>query len=612
MLNPLDRPLQITYLSDMLEAPRLFLDVTRSVTGRAWVDRLDMGATRTAQAIAQRSDISEILARVLAGRGVGVDDAATFLDPTIRGLMPDPSTMTAMDDLAERLAKAIADNEAIAFFGDYDVDGACSCALMARYLAHFGLAPQVHIPDRIFEGYGPNIAAMDKLIDAGASLIVTLDCGTTSDAPIAHARSRGVDVLVIDHHLSDHDLPDATALVNPNRPDDISSLGYLCAAGVTFMVLVAVNRLLRQRGDTGLPDLLKLLDLVALATICDVVPLTGLNRAFVIRGLEIARRGDNQGMAALALAARINGPLNPYHLGFLIGPRINAGGRIGDAALGTRLLTLDDEHQALVIAAQLDELNSERQRIEVEAVEEAARVAEAEIGQGEGPPVLVLASANWHPGVVGLIAARLRERFERPTFAIALQPDGTGTGSGRSMPGVDLGRAVIEAVELGLIPKGGGHAMAAGVTVKPGQLGPFRSHLADRLTGAVSAARAATALSIDAALTARGATPDLVRDIERAGPFGSGNPTPVFAVPAHRAKFAQIVGKGGHVSFTLTSEDGARIKAIAFRAAGTPIGDLLLGPGDNLLHFAGTLSIDHWQGREQVQFRLSDLASPKA
>ena len=407
--------------------------------------------------------------------------------------MPDPSTMTAMDELAERLAKAIADNESIALFGDYDVDGACSCALMARYLTHFGLAPQVHIPDRIFEGYGPNSAAMDKLIDAGASLIITLDCGTTSDAPIAHARSRGADVLVIDHHLSDHELPDANALVNPNRPDDISGLGYLCAAGVTFMVLVAVNRILRQRGDTGLPDLLKLLDLVALATVCDVVPLVGLNRAFVVRGLEVARRGDNQGMAALALAARINGPLNPYHLGFLIGPRINAGGRIGDAALGTRLLTLDDEHQALVIAAQLDELNSERQRIEVEAVEEAARVAEAEIGQGEGPPVLVLASANWHPGVVGLIASRLRERFERPTFAIALQPDGTGTGSGRSMPGVDLGRAVIEAVELGLIAKGGGHAMAAGVTIKPGQLGAFRSHLAERLTASVTTARAATA-----------------------------------------------------------------------------------------------------------------------
>lgn len=596
----------------MLTAPRPFLDVSRSVTGRAWTDRLDAMTTRTATAISQRSGISEILARIIAARGVGLDDAEKYLDPTIRGLMPDPSTLTAMDALADRFAQAIADNESIALFGDYDVDGACSCALMTRYLRHFGIEPQVHIPDRIFEGYGPNVAAMDKLIDAGARLVITLDCGTTSDKPIAHARSRGADVLVIDHHLSDHELPDANALVNPNRPDDISGLGYLCAAGVTFMVLVAVNRALRQRGDTGLPDLLKLLDLVALATVCDVVPLVGLNRAFVVRGLEVARRGDNRGIAALALAARLSGPINPYHLGFLIGPRINAGGRIGNAALGTELLTVDDEHMALAIAARLDELNSERQRIEVEAVEEAAAVAELEIGMGEGPPVLVLASANWHPGVAGLIASRLRERFERPTFAIALQPDGTGTGSGRSMPGVDLGRAVIEALEAGLIVKGGGHAMAAGVTIKAGQLGPFRSFLAQALSGDVATARAATALPVDAALTARGATLDLVRDLERAGPYGAGNPGPVFAFPAHRAKFAQVVGKGGHVSFALTSEDGARLKAIAFRASNTAIGDALLRDADSAFHFAGSLSIDHYQGREQVQFRLTDLAKPKA
>jgi single-stranded-DNA-specific exonuclease len=346
----------------MLDAPRHFLDVTRSLSGRAWVDRLDLQATRTASAIAQRSSVSEIVARIMAARGVGVDEAEAYLEPTIRHLMPDPSTLTAMDELAERLARAITDHESIALFGDYDVDGACSCALMVRYLRHFGIEPQVHIPDRIFEGYGPNVAAMDRLIDSGATLVITLDCGTTSDEPILHARSRGADVLVVDHHLSDHELPQANALVNPNRPDDISGLGYLCAAGVTFMVLVAVNRALRGRGHASQPNLLTLLDLVALATVCDVVPLVGLNRAFVVRGLEVARRGDNPGMASLALAARINGPINPYHLGFLIGPRINAGGRIGNAALGTELLTVDDEHHALAIAARLDELNTERQR----------------------------------------------------------------------------------------------------------------------------------------------------------------------------------------------------------------------------------------------------------
>ena len=596
----------------MLDTPRYFLDVTKSLTGRAWVDRLDLNTARVATTISQRSGLSELLARIIAGRGITADDAETFLVPTVRALMPDPSVLADMDALAARLAAAITNNENVALFGDYDVDGACSCALMTRYLKHFGLEPQVHIPDRIFEGYGPNIAAIDKLIDGGATLIVTLDCGTVSDAPIAHARGRAADVLVIDHHLSDFELPDANAIVNPNRPDDVSGLGYLCAAGVTFMVLVGTNRLLRQRGDTGLPDLMGLIDLVALATVCDVVPLKGLNRAFALRGLEIARQQKNRGIAALALAARVNGPLNTYHLGYLIGPRINAGGRIGDAALGARLLSLDDEHQALVIAAQLNELNDERQRIEIAAVEEACRAAESEIGGGEGPPVLVLASANWHAGIAGLVAARLRERFERPVFAISLAPDGTGTGSGRSMSGVDLGSAVIAAVEAGLVAKGGGHAMAAGVTLKPGQLGPFRAHLTQRLSDSVAAARAATALQIDAAITARGASPEFFHEIERAGPFGSGNPQPVFAFPAHRAKFAEIVGAGGHVRLVLTSEDGARLKAIAFRAAATPLGQALLGAGtDTPIHIAGTLGLDHWQGREEVQLKVTDAAMPR-
>ena len=589
-----------------------FLDVERSVTGRAWVDRLDAERTRVATTIGQRLEVSEILARILAGRGVGADEAERYLEPTLRDLMPDPSSLTAMDALAGRLADAIEAEEQIGLFGDYDVDGACSAALMARYLRHFGLDPEVYIPDRIFEGYGPNIPAIDKLVEGGATLIVTLDCGTTSTLPIAHARSRGADVLVIDHHLADHGLPEANAVVNPNRPDDISGLGYLCAAGVTFMVLVATNRLLRERGRPGLPDLMGMIDLVALATVCDVVPLKGLNRAFVVRGLEIMRQARNPGIAALSLAARINGPTSPYHLAFLIGPRINAGGRIGDAALGARLLSLDDEHQATLIAARLDELNVERQRIELEAVEEATRVAEAEIGGGDGPPVLVLASATWHAGVVGLVAARLRERFERPAFAIALGPDGGGVGSGRSMPGVDIGRAVLAAVESGLVARGGGHAMAAGVTLRLGELGPFRAHLIEALGDAVTGARAATALEIDAALTARGATVDFVREVERAGPFGAGNAVPLFAFPAHRAKFAEIVGAGGHVKFTLASEDSARIKGIAFRAASTPVGQTLLAAGgDKPLHIAGTLGLDHWQGRAEVQLRVTDLAVPR-
>jgi single-stranded-DNA-specific exonuclease len=609
--NWLDRAAHLGLSAAMQLETGHFLNVAQSVSGKSWRDRLDLAGARTATAISQQTGLSEIVARIIAGRGVAIEEAEGFLTPTIRDLMPDPSTMTAMDETAERLADAITNNERIALFGDYDVDGASSCALMTRYLAAFGIIPETHIPDRIFEGYGPNIAAMDKLIDNGASLIITLDCGSTSEDPIAHATGRGADVLVIDHHLVEHDLPPATALVNPNRPDDVSGLGHLAAAGVTFMVLVATSRTLRQRGQGGLPDLMALADLVALATICDVVPLIGLNRAFVRRGLEIMHQGHNAGIAALSLAARVNGPLSPYHLGFLIGPRINAGGRIGDAALGTKLLSTPDEHEATTIAARLDELNAERQRIEIEAVEEAVAAAEAEIGAGEGPPVLVLASQKWHPGIVGLVASRLKDRFNRPAFAIALAPNGTGTGSGRSLPGVDLGHAVITSVDSGIATKGGGHAMAAGVTLAEGKIGAFRAFISEALGESVAKARANTSLSIDAAITARAATTDFVHLVEQAGPFGSGNPTPIFAFPGHQVKFAEIVGQGGHVKFTLAAADGARLKAIAFRAATTPLGDALLGARDGQpLHICGTLGLDHWQGRTQVQLRAIDAAKP--
>ncbi len=587
-----------------------FLRVEASVSGRRWIDRLDPAATRMAGAIAQQTELPEILARIIAGRGVSVEDASTFVSPTIRDLMPDPSTLAGMDALAERLATAIESRQCIGLFGDYDVDGACSVALMIRYLRALGITVHSHIPDRIFEGYGPNNAAMESLVAQGAELILTLDCGTASFDPIAHARNLGVDVLVIDHHLAPDALPEATALVNPNRRDDISGLGYLCATGVAFMVLVAVNRVLRQRSHTGLPDLMAMLDLVAMATVCDVVPLQGLNRAFVLRGLDVMRSGANIGLSSLSLAARISGPPNAYHFGYVLGPRINAGGRIGDAALGARLLSTEDEHEALTIAQRLDELNAERQRIEIAAVEQAVAAAEMEIGDGPGPAVLITGSTDWHQGVVGLVAARLKERFERPAFAIALGADGGGTGSGRSIPRVDLGAAVVDAVNAGIIKKGGGHAMAAGITLGPGELGPFRAYLNDTLTDDVKDARSSSGVKIDAALTARGATVDFIHQIERAGPFGAGNPTPVFAFPAHRIKFAEVVGAGGHVRCTIASGDGANLKAIAFRAAGTELGVALLKARDSQsLHICGTLGIDHWQGRERVQLRIIDAAS---
>lgn len=594
----------------MFEEKDFFLNVEKSVNGRAWIDRLSAAQMRTATAMAQQYGISEILARILAARDVPLDGTEEFLLPTLRDLMPDPSTITQMDELVDRLVEAVERGENIALFGDYDVDGASSCALMTRYLRGVGLAPATYIPDRIFEGYGPNIPAMDQLIDEGAQLIVTLDCGATSFEPIAHARERGVDVLVIDHHQVAHELPDANAVVNPNRPDDISGLGHLAAAGVTFMVLVALNRVLKERGNfPQLPNLMQLTDLVALATICDVVPLQGLNRAFVQRGLDVMRSGKNPGLAALALAARVSGPLNAYHLGFLLGPRINAGGRIGDASLGARLLSCDDQHEAMHIAEQLEGLNAERQAIEKRAVEEAVAVADAEIGDGEGPPVIVVASPDWHQGVVGLVAARLKERFNRPAFAIAQKADGSGTGSGRSIPGVDLGKAVIAAVDENLLTKGGGHAMAAGISIGSGEIGHFRAFLAEKLAENVHEARKQNTIKIDAAMTARGATADFIHQIERAGPYGAGNPGPLFAFPAHRVAFADIVGVGGHVRITLNSPDRARLNGICFRAADTPLGQMLLNAknGDPI-HIVGALNINHWQGREEPQLRILDAA----
>jgi len=586
-----------------------FLGVSNSITGQSWVDRLDMAAQRQALAISQQHEVSEIIARILAGRGIGVDETKSFLAPAIRDLMPDPSIMTDMDVFADRLAKAVKNNEKIALFGDYDVDGASSCALMLRFLQSFSINVNWHIPDRIFEGYGPNIPAIDKLIDDGAQLLILLDCGTTSIDPVAHAKERGCDVLILDHHLATDQMPNSLALVNPNRPDDISNLGYLCAAGVTFMALVATNRILREGGTKNLPDLMELLDLVALATICDIVPLKSLNRAFVVRGVEIMRAGKNRGIANLALAARINGPIAAQHLGFMIGPRINAGGRIGDAGLGTRLLATSSDEEAMQIAASLDELNSERQAIEALAVEEAIAVADAEIGTGEGPPVLVLASQNWHPGVVGLVAARLRERFDRPAFAIAMGADGRGSGSGRSISNVDLGAAVIDAVKKGFIEKGGGHAMAAGISLKQNQLSQFRAHMVTSLADDVAISRQNSSIKIDAAITARTASVDFVNSIGAVGPFGMGNASVVFALASHRVTYADIVGKGGHVRCTLGSGDGASIKAIAFRAASSELGKAILNaPKDRPMHFCGTLNVDQWQGRKRVQMRLIDAA----
>ncbi|NTF07298.1 single-stranded-DNA-specific exonuclease RecJ [Agrobacterium rubi] len=597
----------------MIEAvdtvPRAFLGVDRSATEQKWMSRLDQAGQNRALAISQVHGIPELVARVLAGRGVGVDDALAFLDPTIRSLMPDPLTLTDCEKAAERIAAAIKRNEKVAIFGDYDVDGASSSALMYRFLHHFGLDPEIYIPDRIFEGYGPNPAAMQQLAANGATLIITVDCGSTSHDSLAAARDAKTDVVVIDHHQVGTELPPAVALVNPNREDDLSGQGHLCAAGVVFLVLVATLRVLKDQRDSRAYtlDLLSYLDIVALATVCDVVPLKGLNRAYVVKGLIAARHMKNAGLAALFKKAGLGGPVTPYHFGFLVGPRINAGGRIGDAALGSRLLTLDDEAQAEVIAEKLDELNRERQAMEAIMLAEAEAEALYEYGDGTGAGVIVTARENWHPGIVGLLASRLKDRFRRPAFAIAFDSQGKGSGSGRSINGFDMGRMVRHAVDAGLLVKGGGHAMAAGLTVERANLGRLRTFFEEAAQKTVFQLVENSVLKIDGAIGASGATLALVEQMEQAGPYGSGHSQPIFAVPAHRLRDVRVVGTS-HVKITLEAMDGSRLDGIAFRAADAPLGHMLMNARGQQIHVAGTLGADQWQGQKRVQLRVLDAA----
>ncbi len=597
-------------------APRaqdFFLGVESSACGRVWRDRLDDRGRALAAAIVQRHGLPDLLARIIAGRGIDLDDVEGFLDPTIKRLMPDPHALVGMEAAAIRLADAVMRGEKVAIFGDYDVDGAASSAVLARFLRACGLEATVYIPDRIFEGYGPNVEAIRALAAGGAKLLVTVDCGTTSIEPLAEARKLGLDVIVIDHHQADERLPEVTALVNPNRLDDLSKLGHLAAVGLVFMTVVAVNRELRRRGFWSEarpePDLLGLLHMVALGIVADVVALKGLNRAFVAKGLLAMRRREHAGLTALMDVARLSGPPEPWHLGFMLGPRINAGGRIGRADLGARLLLEDDAVEAARIAEELDRLNRERQTIEQAMVAQGEAEALAALGLQEKGAVVVTAAEGWHPGIVGLVAARMKERFGRPAFAIALEPGEHGTGSGRSIAGVDLGRAVREAVAEGLLVKGGGHAMAAGITLRKAALAAFRAFLEERLHDPVEAARRDDALRIDGAISAAGASLETYDIVARAGPFGAGNPEPVLAFPAHTIAYAEEVGQA-HVRVRLKGGGGAFLPAVAFRAAGQKLGAALIAARGRSLHVAGALALDRWQGTERVQLRIIDVAEP--
>jgi single-stranded-DNA-specific exonuclease len=591
------------------------LDVTASVRGYVWRERLDRVGLGMALAMSQRHGLPELLGRVLAARGVGLDEVPVALDPTIKALMPDPSTLRDMDKAAARLADAILRREKVAIFGDYDVDGACSSAQMARFLAAHGLKPSIYIPDRMTEGYGPNVNAIEGLARDGHTLILTLDCGTTSFEPLAAARRLDVEVVVVDHHQADEHLPEVTALVNPNRQDDVSGLGHLCAAGVVFMLLVATARELRRRGHNNggaVIDLLEMLDLVGLATVCDVVPLRGLNRAYVARGLHVLRQRRNVGLKALADAAGLAVPPTAYHLGFVLGPRINAGGRIGDSGLGARLLAMGDETEAARIAVLLDKLNRERKALETAMLEEAMLRADTCLEANPDTPILIVASEGYHKGVVGLVASRLVERFHLPACVIAWDEKGLGTGSLRSIAGVDIGSAVRAAVAAGHLAKGGGHTMAAGLTVERGKLEALDAFLRERLAHRTQAARSERVLSIDGSLAPGHVTDELMALIERAGPFGQGNPEPRFAFPAQRVKFAKVVGTA-HVRCVLEGGDGARLDAVAFRAADQPLGEALLAAAAGApLHVAGHLRRDTWNGRDRRELVVEDVAVPGA
>lgn len=611
-----DRPMPESAAGD----PSLFLNVSQSARGYAWRERLPPGAHKLAAAISQQHGLPDLLGRVLAARGIGLDEVPVVLDPTIKALLPDPASLRDMDKAAARIADAIAAKQPVAIFGDYDVDGASSSALLHRFLTHHGVAARIYIPDRLFEGYGPNTTAIQSLIAEGARLIVTVDCGTTSFEPLGSAKGR-CDVIVIDHHQADERLPQVHAVVNPNRQDDISGQGHLCAAGVVFLVLVATLKELRRRGvygaDLSPPDLLSELDIVALATVCDVVPLTGVNRAFVTKGLQVMRRRENAGLKALFDAAGLDAAPNPYHLGFILGPRINAGGRIGDSALGSKLLATNDPVEAARIAAILDQLNKQRKELETAMLEEATAMADRQVTENPDTPLILVGSKEWHKGLVGLMASRLVDRFKRPACVIAWETNAsddartTGTGSLRSVAGVDIGGAVRAAVASGGLVKGGGHAMAAGLTVERVKVDAVHAALAARIKDATVRARVNAGLEIDGALTPASINDELIALLERAGPYGQGNPTPRFVFPAHRVKFAKIVA-GAHIRCVFESSDGSRIEGVAFRAVGQPLGDLLTASANGMpIHVAGTVKRDVWQGREKIELMIEDAADPR-
>jgi single-stranded-DNA-specific exonuclease len=589
-----------------------YLGVHRSLSGRAWRARpADAALVRSHQ---QKLGLSEPLARALASRGVAEVDGAAYLAPTLRALFPDPSSFADMDLAAKVLIDAIVDERACVVFADYDVDGATSAALLVRYFRALGRELSIYVPDRLTEGYGPSPAAFRRLKAEGAELVITVDCGAAAYDALTTAAEIGLQVVVIDHHLMRDDPPLAAALVNPNRPDCGSGQGVLAAAGVTFVLLAALTREARRRGlfeTKPPPDLIPWLDLAALGAVCDVTQLVGFNRALTSQGLKVMSGWGNPGLKALLdVAAAKPGPATTFHAGFVLGPRINAGGRIGRSDLGARLLSTDDPVEARALAEELDALNATRKAVEAETFEEAVRRIEQASNLDPKAPVLVVAGEGWHAGVVGIVASRLRERYRRPTIVIGLDPvANVGKGSGRSQPGVNLGRAIQAAFEAGVLLAGGGHAMAAGLTVRPDAVPELRDFLTERLRDETALSIAADALEIDALITPASADRALWQAFQQLDPFGPGNPEPLFAAADVRIERAMAV-KGGHVRCVLVDASGAKLRAVAWRAGDSEMGRRLLA-GQGALHVVGRLKPDDWSGREGVELEIEDAADPR-
>ena len=575
-----------------------FLGVETSLTGRRWLGP-SIETNRAAQALAQQTGLPSAVSQIIAARGVASNEVENYLSPALRDLIPDPRSLKDMERAAARLLQALSQRERIAIFADYDVDGGCSAALLLTWLRQMNCDATLYVPDRIDEGYGPNNAAMQMLAN-DHSLIICVDCGTLSHEPIAAAV--GADVIVLDHHLGEEELPPAFAVVNPNRQDEDGQSAHLCAAAVVFLLLVELRRQLREAGEQS-PDLMTFLDLVALATVADVAPLIGVNRAFVRQGLKVMARRERIGLTALADAAGLDSAPSTYHLGYVLGPRVNAGGRIGAADLGARLLSTDDPHEAAALSEKLDHLNRERREVEADVRTLALEQAEE---RGLDAPLVWAAGARWHPGVVGIVASRLKEVSNRPSIVIGVE-DGIGKGSGRSVSGIDLGQPIQRLAREGLLIKGGGHKMAAGLTVAEEKIEPAMKRLSELLAKQGADRLGVADLRLDGVLMPQAADVDLVMQLERAGPFGASSPAPRFAFPDMTIRFAKRVGEN-HLRISFGDTSGT-LDAIAFNAFGSALGPALESHGGAKFHLAGRVEINTWRGRQSVQLRLEDAAA---